>query len=115
LSNITQRITSNEELKALLKTHETPIYHITIDGTIISNDPIFQRQNNKLKEVDFQVGEPTPNTESIRLTLWENDAREYNQSDRIKITNAHITKWNNSYQLKAGPYSRIERIQEIKK
>lgn len=46
----------------------------------------------------------------ITLTLWNEQADEFNIGDKVKVTNGFIKEWQGEKQLSAGKFGKIEKI-----
>ena len=49
---------------------------------------------------------------SIKLTLWNDDARRIKQGDEIEITNGYVNEFQGEKQLTSGKFGKIKKISE---
>lgn len=62
-------------------------------------------QNGKVCNATISDGEG-----SMTLTLWNDDADNYQVGDKVKITNGYVSEWQGELQLGAGKYGKIEKL-----
>lgn len=46
----------------------------------------------------------------IKLTLWAEDAKAYNENDRVRITNGYTNSFKGEVQLSKGKYGKMENL-----
>ncbi len=46
----------------------------------------------------------------IKLTLWAEDANNYSENDRVKITNGYTNTFKGEVQLSKGKYGKMENL-----
>ncbi len=46
----------------------------------------------------------------ITLTLWNEQAEEFQVGDKVKVTNGFVKEWQGEKQLSAGKFGKIEKI-----
>ncbi len=51
-------------------------------------------------------------TDTITLTLWNEDVEKVNVGDKIKLTNGYVGEWQGERQLSAGKFGKIEVIEK---
>jgi replication factor A1 len=47
---------------------------------------------------------------SIKLSLWNDDASRYKQSDKIKVINGYVSEFQGEKQLTSGKFGKIEKV-----
>ncbi len=83
---------------------------VEIEGTIkeIGELKTFNKFGRELSVADaiFDDG-----TGTIKLSLWNDDAKRFKEGDKIKIVNGYVNEFQGEKQLTAGKFGRIEKVE----
>jgi|AntRauTorckE6833_2_1112554.scaffolds.fasta_scaffold69571_2 ssDNA-binding replication factor A large subunit len=83
---------------------------ITIEGTIIEKAPIRTfRKFGKPGKVASSIFEDESG--QIALTLWNEDAENLEEGDKIKIIGGEVKEWRDAPQLNPGRDGKIEKLE----
>ncbi len=49
---------------------------------------------------------------NIKLTLWNDDTRRFNEGDKIRIINGYVSEFQGEKQLTSGKFGRMEKAED---
>ena len=84
-------------------------YKINVEGTLIEIGE--SRSINKHgKELKVANAILKDDSDSIKLTLWNDDVSRFKAGDKIKITNGYASEFQGEKQLTSGKFGKIEKL-----
>ena len=85
--------------------------NVNVEGTIqeIGETKVFNKFGRELRVADAQLKDSSG---SIKLTLWNDDIRNFKTGDKIKVVNGYVNEFQGEKQLTSGKFGKIEKISE---
>lgn len=85
--------------------------NVDVEGTIkeIGEKRTFSKFGRELTVANAVLSDDSGD---IKLSLWNEDAKRFNEGDKIKITNGYVNEFQGEKQLTSGKFGNIEKIGE---
>lgn len=81
---------------------------IDVTGRVTEKSEV-REVSSKYKDVTYRVATViiTDGTDSVKLTLWDDQIEQVNLNDTVSIENGYITTFRGEIQLNVGKYGKL--------